>query len=229
MATRRRWPSKSPAVQGAKAQLLRYAGQLKDKKIHDATLDALKPSTCVAHRAGLTAANKQAIIKTLVAQRLAKPSAGLMTGVFPPLLDDESACPKLPQPFESAPGSTIGGHHSYPGGLAVHECFNLLTSLNFGALYESYYGPGPSFDRDLLIAAPIWHDWAKTFVFQWNSDGTEFEEQTIAETGAHHILGLAETMKRGLPAPSSWPRRAPMPRQFWAMRRRSQIGYARRP
>lgn len=191
---------RSPAVQGAKAQLLRYAGQLKNQTLRDATLDALKPSTCVAHRAGLTTVKKQAILKALLAQRLVKPSVGLMAGVFPPLLDEESVCPKLPQPFESAPGSTFGGHHSYPGGLTIHECFNLLSGLNFSQLYESYYGPGPSFDRDLLIAAPIWHDWAKTFVFQWNADGTEFEEATIADTGAHHILGLAETMKRGLPA-----------------------------
>ena len=46
----------------------------------------------------------------------------------------------------------------------------------------------------------IWHDWAKIIVFQWKPDGTELDELPIAGTAAHHILGLAETMKRGLPA-----------------------------
>jgi hypothetical protein len=122
-----------------------------------------------------------------------------LAGVFPPLRDDGSACPKLPQSFINAPGSTFGGHHSYPGGLAIHESFNLTSSLNFGNEYRGKYGPDLKIDDDLLIAAPIWHDWAKTIVFQWKPDGTELDEIPIAGTPAHHILSLAETMKRGLP------------------------------
>ena len=67
--------------------------------------------------------------------------------------------------------------------------------------------------QDLMIAAPIWHDWAKPMVFQWNSDGTEFKELSFggngvtdnfgaagnSKTEAHHILSIAEAMKRGLP------------------------------
>lgn len=66
--------------------------------------------------------------------------------------------------------------------------------------------------NDLLIAAPIWHDWAKSMVFQWNANGTEFEELNFggngktdnygasgdSRTGSHHIISLAETMKRKL-------------------------------
>jgi hypothetical protein len=44
----------------------------------------------------------------------------------------------------------------------------------------------------------MWHDWAKTMVFQWNADGSEFAQLGIAKIGAHHILGLAEAMARGL-------------------------------
>ena len=69
-------------------------------------------------------------------------------------------------------------------------------------------------DNDIVLVAPMWHDWAKTIVFQWNSDGSEFSELNFggngitddygkpgdSRTGAHHILGLAEAMKRGLPA-----------------------------
>src|SRR5262249_9407128 len=65
-----------------------------------------------------------------------------------------------------------------------------------------------------IIAAPLWHDWAKTIVFQWTAAGSEFPELNFGgngktdlfgapgntKTGAHHIIGVAETMKRGLPA-----------------------------
>lgn len=68
--------------------------------------------------------------------------------------------------------------------------------------------------EDVMIAAPIWHDWAKPMVFQWNTDGTEFLELSIggngisdnfgaagnSKTGGHHILSVAEAMKRGLAA-----------------------------
>jgi hypothetical protein len=44
-------------------------------------------------------------------------------------------------------------------------------------------------------------------VFQWTADGQEFKELNIggtpangAATGGHHILSVAESMKRGLPA-----------------------------
>lgn len=36
-------------------------------------------------------------------------------------------------------------------------------------------------------------------MFQWNADGTKFAQLTIAKTGSHHILSLAEAMARGLP------------------------------
>jgi hypothetical protein len=49
-----------------------------------------------------------------------------------------------------------------------------------------------------MLAAPLWHDWAKSIVFQWNADGSEFQELHIGGTGGHHIIGVAETMKRGL-------------------------------
>jgi len=67
-------------------------------------------------------------------------------------------------------------------------------------------------DNDIVVGAPMWHDWAKTMVFQWNADGTEFVELNFggngktdnngaagnSKTGAHHILGVAEAMKRGM-------------------------------
>jgi hypothetical protein len=68
--------------------------------------------------------------------------------------------------------------------------------------------------QDLMVAAPLWHDWAKPIVFQWNADGSEFIELNFggngttdawgqpgdSRTGAHHIITISEMMKRGLPA-----------------------------
>jgi hypothetical protein len=67
-------------------------------------------------------------------------------------------------------------------------------------------------NQDVILAAPIWHDWAKMMVFQWNADGTEFTELNFggagvtddfgqagdSRTGGHHILSIAEAMARGL-------------------------------
>jgi hypothetical protein len=67
-------------------------------------------------------------------------------------------------------------------------------------------------DEDLIIGAPLWHDWAKPMVFQWNANGTEFTELNFggfgttdnnglagdSRTGGHHIITIAEEMSRGL-------------------------------
>src|SRR5260370_8897059 len=65
---------------------------------------------------------------------------GLSAGVFPPLLGDGGACPQLPQTFFSAPGSFFGGHHSYPGGLPIHESFNDVSNQNLAQGYRKVYG-----------------------------------------------------------------------------------------
>ncbi|MEH1840986.1 MAG: hypothetical protein V7L20_20060 [Nostoc sp.] len=123
-------------------------------------------------------------------------------------------------------------HHAYPGGLPIHEAFNNISNLSFASNYRLIYGQTNRsglpivnpysqskvnsdiyISNDLLITAPIWHDWAKSIVFQWNASGTEFQELNFGEngktdnygasgdsrTGGHHIISLAETMKRKLP------------------------------
>jgi hypothetical protein len=117
----------SQRVAAAFTYLQRMAAKIENQKIHDATVDALKPDTCIAHRAGLTADEKAQILKSLKAEGFLS-DGDSMAGVFPPVRDDGSACPKLPQPFTNAPGSNFGGHHSYPGGLAIHESFNLTAA-----------------------------------------------------------------------------------------------------
>ena len=38
-------------------------------------------------------------------------------------------------------------------------------------------------DQDIAIGTPIWHDWAKQMVFQWNADGSEYTEMNFGGNG----------------------------------------------
>jgi len=228
----------SPLVQSAQEFLVHQTRQIQTASLRKVTLDAINNrKTCIAHRSGVTDSQKQALLQQLIQAGLVNTAddstfpGGLIAGVFPPVLQDGSACPQLPQPFFSAPGSGNNSHHAYPGGLPVHESFNNLSSLGFATNYRLIYGQSRSdglpiinpfhnnrnsdiyISDDLLSAAPIWHDWGKPIVFQWNADGTEFQELNFggngqtdnygasgdSRTGGHHIIGLAESMKRGLP------------------------------
>jgi len=228
---------KSPLVTSSVNLLVSRVKQVKDPILRDATLDALtNTQTCLKHRTNLTDSEKESILLALNTAGLLDPRdrdrfpGGWKAGVFPPLPEDGSACPHLPQPFPAAPGGVFGTHHSFPGGLAVHETNNQTAALNLREEYREMYGirsSGPpiaeprgsskaeiAINQDWLTAAPAWHDWAKTFVFQWNEDGSEFAEMQFggngvsdnygaagdSRTGAHHILGLAESMSRKLPA-----------------------------
>jgi len=233
--------SKSPLVQSAFEFLISQAARIDDAELRKQTLDAItNPGTCVQHRAGLTDADKNQILQSLITAGLVNANdgltfpGGLKAGVFPPVLNDGSSCPHLPQRFFSAPGSVFHGHHSYPGGLPVHEANNDTADVNLAHEYRKIYGHGAGdfatvspdpfanalednhslifIDQDIILGAPIWHDWAKSMVFQWNSDGSEFHELNFggagladnngapgdSRTGGHHIMSVAEAMKRGL-------------------------------
>ncbi len=220
----------SPRVQEAHAFLVSQARLIKNRALREATLDLLQNRNfCVMSRVGVDAAKKAALLDLLKNAGLVNPAGdaafpgGLLTGVFPPVLNETTDCPHLPMNFDAAPGSSFSSHHGYPGGLPIHEANNLRAGLglvdgyrnNYHAV-ESGHGhddeePGwmssPFFiDQDVIIAAPIWHDWAKTMVFQWLADGTGFKELNIggtpanlSATGGHHIISIAESMKRALP------------------------------
>ena len=242
-----RLAASSALVRSARAFIGRQITQIGDpglaRNVHDLIENR---QVCVKHRAGETTASKQAVVDRLVAQGLLAPAdaaafpGGALAGVLPPVLHPGSACPQLPQLFFSAPGSVFGGHHSYPGGLPIHESFNDLSDLSLAANYRRIYGHHDrtglpeiadgdqdrdhhgdraeidvdiDIDQDIVIAAPLLHDWGKPIVFQWNSDGTEFAELNFggngstdnfggaagdSRTGAHHIIGIAESMARQL-------------------------------
>ena len=226
----------SPLVRSALATLVSRVNQISNKGLRAATLDAISnPHTCVQHRANLTNAQKDQIVATLTNEGLVNPSdgsaiqGGIKAGIFPPILNDGTSCPQLPLDSYGAPGSTNNSHHAYPGGLSVHEVFNQQSSLNFAASYRGEYGrPNPNgfpidsgtatpaeadvrINQDVILAAPAWHDWGKTLVFQWNADCTEFTELNFggagvnddngmpgdSRTGGHHIISIAESMARG--------------------------------
>jgi hypothetical protein len=100
--------------------------------------------------------------------------------------------------FIAAAGGTAMGHHAYPGGLVYHTLFNLRSGVAYAHNYRFVYGIAA--DEDLIRAAAIWHDVAKTFTLPWNEDGSlPKEEASLAGTSAHHIWGVAEALARKLP------------------------------
>ena len=214
---------------------------IRDPAIRAATEDAVfNAETCIRSRAGLDAAKKQAIVDRLITEGLIDETeagripGGLLAGVFPGVRDDGTACPKLPMQYIASPGSVFGGHHSEPGGLTMHMAVNLTSAINLADTYRKVYGTLDAggmpvlrgggaqtadadlvIDQDLVIGTPVWHDWAKTIVFQWNADGSEYIEMNFGgngktdawgaagntKTSAHHMIGIAESMARGMPAP----------------------------
>ena len=105
---------KSPIVQFAYQFLLSQAERIQDAKLRKETLDALT-NPCIRHRANLSEAQKDAIVATLISQGLVNPAnasgitGGVKAGVFPPVLNDGSSCPRLPQAFFSLAASVRVG------------------------------------------------------------------------------------------------------------------------
>ena len=112
------------------------------------------------------------------------------------LLDAPLALPGQRGSFAAACG---GGHHAYPGGLAVHSWTDLLHARGLAEAYEKVYGV--KLRDDWLVAAAIWHDSLKAATLPWHDDANCGPEQPIAGTAAHHVLAIASAMLRRLPEP----------------------------
>lgn len=140
----------------------------------------------------LDSAGKKSVYKELTAKGLLKDVAE--ADFLPPSKDFATA----PQPFWSAPGSGYQSHHAYPGGLCTHTGLNVRVST---ALYDGYREVYDyMLDRDVVVAAQLLHDLHKPWVFQWKKDGESRTELPLAGAGEHHVLGVAESVVRGLPA-----------------------------
>ena len=192
--------AKSKLVQESYHFLQTSASHISDPVLRREVLDLLENPAPTFYLESPTTAAKMKVYERLLARRFIKakdsrfPQGRVIDGIFPPVADPHHA----PQPFWAAPGSAYDSHHSYPGGLVVHEAFNLRSALALEKNYRLQY-PGMEINPDFIIAAPIWHDAMKAVVFQWNNDESEWPELTIASTGAHHILGIAEALHRHLP------------------------------
>jgi len=87
--------------------------------------------------------------------------------------------------------------------LMVHEANNETSDVFLANQYRAMYGHTAGgfvaldpkvlnksprekstvfIDEDIIVGAPIWHDWGKSIVFQWNADGSEFPNSTLAVT-----------------------------------------------
>ncbi len=167
------------------------------------TTEALSDRPCIRHRTHLDNTTKHEILAELTKAGFLSPAhddterARQLNGLFPSVRAEDSGCPLPLQAFIEAPGGNAGSHHAWPGGLVQHERFNLASSMALSDLYDRQ--SGVPVDREVIATAVLWHDWAKMLVFPWQPDGSLPAELSVAGTGAHHILGLAETMKRGLP------------------------------
>ncbi|MDR2006401.1 MAG: hypothetical protein LBP78_04070 [Acidaminococcales bacterium] len=102
-----------------------------------------------------------------------------------------------PIPVWVGPGSSHSSHHAHPGGLVLHTAENLSLSLALAELHGKF--SGVVLDKDMLIFAQTAHDLAKCWLFPCGEDGSYPAKYNIAGNGAHHVFGLAASVKYGLP------------------------------
>ena len=175
------------------AGVLQLANSISDPHLRADVLDLIADPVPKYARKYQTSAERTALRDRLAAAGFVK-ADDPVSGIFPPGTDGSSVA----QPFWSAPGSAYDSHHSYPGGLLVHELFNARMAEHFAQTYNvEYFNAQPQVDRDLGIAAAFYHDIMKTVVFQFNEDGSLLPELQIAGTGGHHCLSGAEAIARG--------------------------------
>lgn len=176
----------SAVVQSAYRVVVDAAEQLRDGALREKTLAALKnPAPWIAR------GDEKEILAALKREKLIDPA---FSKVFPPIKNPEES----PQPFWSAPGSGYASHHAYPGGLAVHTALNVVSAQSLVKNYRAVNGL--TLDYDAAVGGEILHDLHKPWVFVWQDDHSSRKEQPLAGTGEHHVLSIAESLARGLPA-----------------------------
>lgn len=76
-----------------------------------------------------------------------------------------------------------------------------IASADQSAVLAAYNNiDGLKLDFDHAVGGEILHDLHKPWVFQWEADNACRKEEALAGTGEHHVLSIAESIKRGLPA-----------------------------
>ena len=159
------------------------------KKIHNSSLRSTVLSILENPNPTIAEGNESQILSSLKKENLIAQNA---QKVFPAISDSKHS----PQPFWSAPGSGYGSHHAYPGGLATHTALNVVSAQ---ALYENYrHINNLELDWDDAVGGEILHDLHKPWVFQWEKNHSCRVEQPLAGAGEHHVLSVAESIKRGI-------------------------------
>jgi hypothetical protein len=185
----------SPLVAQTYQATLEFGRSIGETSLRESVVALLrdpKPLYATRHP---TPESREAVRLALVRENLIAADAPL-TAIFPPGTEADAA--HAPQPFWAAAGSDANSHHSYPGGLAVHERFNATIAAQFATAYDRiYFDDRNAVDRDTVVAAALYHDIMKTVVFQWNDDGSLLAETPIGGTGGHHVLSGAEAIARG--------------------------------
>lgn len=182
---------KSPLIHKSYQAILDSAGKIKDSGLRKAVLNLIQDPTPTFMQEYTSQAAVRRTYDRLAALKLVDPSKLSVDELFPPTN-------KKLQGFLTAPGSGYGSHHPYPGGLCTHVSANLrITEYLCDTYKEVFYY---DVDRDVAVAGQCLHDIEKPFVFQWQENGESRKEYTIGGQGAHHVLSIAESLYRGLPA-----------------------------
>lgn len=183
----------SPHVAASWKYLRDVAATIRDARTRAAVQAVLEnPAPTLAARLA-DAKDRAAVCQELSAKGYVKEATA--DTLLPPLADGADTAP---QPFRSAPGSGYQSHHSYPGGLATHTACNMKISLSIFEAYRDVYGF--DLDRDAVVTSQMLHDLHKPWVFAWGPTGESRTEKPLAGTGEHHVLSVAESIVRGLPA-----------------------------
>ncbi len=175
----------SKAVQAAMQVIKDSASSIQDAKVRSVVLEIIENPAPTVAKADMASVTKLLKAKGYISEN--------RETAYPPFVTSD----KTPQPFWSAPGSGYGSHHAYPGGLATHVALNTLSIKDLLRNYQGVFDC--ALDTDTAVAAELLHDLHKPWVFQWKPDNSSRKEELCAGTGEHHILSIAESMKRGLP------------------------------
>ena len=181
----------SPLVKNSYEDILSIVNTIKDSSLKSAVLSLIKNPFPTFMENYTSSSAIQRTYNKLLDLKLVDPSQITAETLFPPV-------PSSLQPFMTAPGSGYMSHHPYPGGLATHVDSNLHITVGLCQTYKDVFHY--DVDYDIAVAAQALHDIEKPFVFQWQKDGSSRKEYTIGGQGAHHVLSIAESMYRGLPA-----------------------------
>lgn len=173
--------------------LLKMSLEIANPELRNKVRDYLQNPVASVLQRFSSQSDKEELKRQLVAAGYIKPE--MEYHQFLPAVPDIM---KPAQPFYSAPGSGYASHHAYPGGFATHVASNVFIAMGIYNTYQETFGI--KMNKDVLLAAEMLHDMTKPWVFQWQSDYASTPQYSIAGTGAHHILSIAEALYRGFPS-----------------------------